>query len=361
MRVLCLADHLGHRGGGVHGGTTYFETALPSLRRAGVDIHAGFLDPPHPAAERLRSAGVEPTFLARQKWDPRAGLDLLRLVRRLRPAVLHLHSEKSILLGRLVGRQVGVPAVIHLHDALKPKLGPVQRRLTPGTASVVVISDALTEHARADFGASDDQIEVVHYGRDLGAFAEVGAEARTAARAELGIPGDAVVVALIGRVVREKGQRDLLAAAPQVLARCPAARFLVIGTGPDLDDCVDYARSLGITDRVWFTGQRDDVPAMLAASDLTAMPSRWVEGFGWSALESIAAGRPVVAYRSGGIPVVVQHEETGLLVESADVDGLASAAARLAADPNLRRHHRRAMLVRRWHVRRQRRRRPGDR
>ena len=96
------------------------------------------------------------------------------------------------------------------------------------------------------------------------------------------------------------------------------------------------ARELGLGAAVRFLGRRDDVPALLAASDVVAVPSVVAEAFGLTALEGMAAGRPVVAFASGGLPELVRDGETGILVPTGDAAGLARAIRQLLTEPALR-------------------------
>jgi glycosyltransferase involved in cell wall biosynthesis len=153
-------------------------------------------------------------------------------------------------------------------------------------------------------------------------------------RQELGIGLDDFLVGNVGRLALQKGQRHLIGAMPLLLERVPRAHAVIAGSG-DLEDFLrDLAADLGVAERVHVLGQRKDVPALMHAIDVFAMPSIW-EGFGLVLLEAMAAGRPIVASRVATIPEVVLDGETGLLVPSGDPLLLAEALARLAADPGL--------------------------
>jgi glycosyltransferase involved in cell wall biosynthesis len=151
-------------------------------------------------------------------------------------------------------------------------------------------------------------------------------------RRDLGIGQDAFVVGNVGRLAPQKGQRHLIAAMPLLLERVPNAHAVIAGAG-DLEEYLrDLALELGAAERVHVLGPRRDVPALMHAMDVFAMPSIW-EGFGLVLLEAMAAGRPVVASRVATIPEVVLDGETGLLVPAGDPLALADALAQLAGDP----------------------------
>jgi len=153
-------------------------------------------------------------------------------------------------------------------------------------------------------------------------------------RAELGVGADDFLVGNVGRLALQKGQRHLIAAMPLLLQRAPRAHAVIAGGG-DLEDYLrDLAEEAGVAERVHVLGPRKDVPALMHAIDVFAMPSIW-EGFGLVLLEAMAAGRPIVASRVATIPEVVVDSETGLLVPAGDPQALADALAELADQPAL--------------------------
>ncbi len=184
-----------------------------------------------------------------------------------------------------------------------------------------------------------------------------GVDAR-AVRAEHGL-GDAPVVACISRLVPRKGQDVLLAGWPQVLARHPEARLLLVGSGPLEADLRRTVRRAGLQGSVVLTGGVDQglLPAYYAAADVFAMPCRTrragldVEGLGMVFLEAAACGRPVVAGTSGGAPEAVRHGITGLVVDPRSAGAVAGAVGDLLADPDRARAMGaagRAWVERRW-------------
>jgi glycosyltransferase involved in cell wall biosynthesis len=337
LRVLFLSDHLGHPNDRIHGVTTYFLETLPAFDQTQIAPMLCILQPRHAVAARFEAAGVELIFLDRNKWDPRAFIDLLDLLRRRRVDVLHISGEKSLLLGRTVARWRRLPVVAHFHDALPGLrlLRPPQRRLAPHTDLALAVSEPIRAFAIREFGIPPGQAQVLHNGLRLERFARPAAGARWRLRAELGLDPDTPTVALIGRVHPAKGQRCLIRALPRLLERCPEAIGVIVGDGPDREACIALARELGVGERVRFTGQRDDIPDVLAAVDVVAVPSLWEEPFPFVALEAMAAGRPVVAFRIGGLPESIVHGETGFLVAHADENGFADALAEILTRPEL--------------------------
>jgi glycosyltransferase involved in cell wall biosynthesis len=338
LRVLALADHLGHPSGRVHGGTTYFVTVYPALVRAGVDLTVAFMSQPHPAARLLRDEGVEPIFLSSPKWDVRVYGRLLRLIDERRVGVLHLASFKSQFLGRLAARSRGLPSIVHLHDTVPLSL-PVrllQRFVRRENDLAVAVSSPVAELGRRDYGFTAAQTRVLHNAIDIDRFAEPRPLARARLLRELQLAEPVQLVGVIGRLAPMKGHRYLLAAMPRVLSACPHTKLLVCGVGELQEECVQQVRALGIERQVVFAGQRDDIPDILAALDAVAMPSVSGEGLPYAAIEAIASGKAIVAYPTSGIPEVVQHEQCGLLVEHGQIEPFADALVRLLTDDALR-------------------------
>jgi glycosyltransferase involved in cell wall biosynthesis len=336
IRVLFVNDHLGYDGGVIHGVTRYFLNVIPRLNSAVVEAQACFLRKPHPAAQRLRDAGIEADFLARTKHDPRALWDLMSLVHRRRIDILHLAGMKSILLGRLAAKRAGCRSVIHLHDTqrLGPALGLLQRRLAPWTAAAIGVSDAVSRLAVADFGIEPQVAITIHNGVPIEEFASPPPRARQSIRYEFRIDADAPVIGMVGRLSLEKQPMLVISALSGLLSAHPRAILLIAGDGPLRTECEAVAARLGISAAVRFAGQRTDVPSMLAAMDIVAVSSSR-EGFGYAVVEAGAAGKPVVGFRVDALVETIRHGETGILVPPQDSTALAAALSRLLSDPTL--------------------------
>src|SRR5579863_1712062 len=282
---------------------------------------------------------------------------LLRLLRRLRPDVVHYHLFPSILLGRLAGWAADVPVRFSMIPGTyyleAPVLGEADAKTVWADTRVI----ASCEHTRTlygRFGVPRDHIELIYYGADSRRFAPDRADGARVRR-ELGIAADTPTVGivayfypplpagpftpphLVGRAI--KGHDVLLRAIPRVLARVPDAVFLLVGEGWG-EAGRTYERGLraladdlGVTRAVRFTGARKDVPDTLAAFDVSVQCSL-NENLGGS-LESLLMARPVVASAVGGLVDSVRHEQTGLLVPPGDPEALGDALARLLVDRSL--------------------------
>ena len=338
LRVFLLADHLGHSAGRVHGGTTYFLNAIPAMVHSGLDMTVCFMQARHPQAERLEAAGVQAHFLGLGKWSPRALWAVKPILCACRPHVVHLHSFKSHLAGRMWARRTGTPAVVHVHDhnVLSAPLRWLLRAQAGTTDALVGITHAVTEFASHNYGVDPVRCHTVLYGLNQGPFLNASPEDRARVRAELGIDTDASVLGVVGRLAEVKGQDQLLRAMPDILRRVPDAVLMIVGDGPTAPDLRALAARLEIDRRVVFTGQRSDIPSINQAMDVSVMPSTWDEPFGLTALEAMLSGRPVVAFDSGGVRDLIQDGKTGYLVEHIDLATLARRIIALLTDPDLR-------------------------
>lgn len=286
-------------------------------------------------ARDLLRAGVPVRPLRlRHKLDARGALRLAAELRRFRPDVVHAHLFHANLAARLlgwIGSEAKIVSTVHIVERRRLPARRLLERLTAGRdQATVCVSQAVAEHARRDLRVAPERLHVIPNGIDLVRFPPTDARARAAARAALDLPADAPVIGAVGRLDRQKGFDVLLAALAQLP---PETQLVIAGSGPEESALRRQAQPLG--DRVRFLGQRDDVPTVLAALDLFAMPSRW-EGFGLSLAEALATGLPAVASAVDSLPEVLGPG--GVLVPPDDPAALAAALARLLADPAEREH-----------------------
>jgi glycosyltransferase involved in cell wall biosynthesis len=271
-------------------------------------------------------------------------VQLVALVRRLRPAVVHTHTSKAGFVGRLAARLARAPAVIHqphghifygYYGAGRTALYIGLERLAAcWTDRIVTLTDRGTDEHLARGIGRRVQYRTVPSGvptAELRARAPGRAEARRA----LGLPADAFVVGALGRLVPVKGFDVLVAALPAVAAAVPSALVLLVGDGPERAALHAQAAACGVGRRLHVTGATAEIAHALAACDVLAAPSR-NEGMGRALVEAMALGVPVVAAAVGGIPAVVGDGEGGRLVPAGDAAALAEALVELGVDDGLR-------------------------
>jgi glycosyltransferase involved in cell wall biosynthesis len=270
----------------------------------------------------------------------RAFRALLAFLKEERPDIVHGHMPISGFLARLAARAAGVPHVAYTcHGFLFNQPGPLWRRAASlamewvaGRVTGTFLTVSQEEAADARRLHIHPEATAIGNGRDPARF-HPDPETRARVRAELGVEPDRVVVAVVSRLVRHKGHPELLAAMRDV-----DAELWVVGNrlesdhGEELDAYFDNS---GLGPRLRMLGYREDIPAILAAADIFALPSHF-EGLPMSVIEAMLTGLPVVATDIRGPREQVVHGETGLLVAPARVPELAEALQRLAADPALR-------------------------
>ena len=255
--------------------------------------------------------------------DVRAFLLLWRLIRAERPAIVHTHTSKAGVLGRLAAKIAGVPTIIHTPHGhvFSGHFGPILSKLFLLTEVLFDrITDsqvALTEGEKKDYiGLSvcrEDKIAVIHSGVDVDRYANVDIDVGKKKEA-LGLEPKALVVGTIGWLLAIKGPADLLEAMGDVWARYPDVQLVFAGKG-DLEESLRArALEMGAAEKTLFLGWRDDIPEIIQVLDVLALPSR-NEGMGRVLVEAMAAGKPIVASNVGGIPDLVKHGQNGFLVE----------------------------------------------
>ncbi len=270
-------------------------------------------------------------------------LRLARLIRRQRVDVVHSHTA-AVFSGALAARLAGRPHVWHVSEIVeRPRVvNRALARVVPALADrVVAVSTAVVAAMRSGRPRDDARWSVIHNGIDAERFvAGDRAAARAALRREAGIPADAVVVGMIGRVGTWKGQELLLDAFVQVARADAGARLLLVGGGVGGDGAMDVLRArvaeLGVAERTVVWGFRGDVPALLAAMDVFVQPSLNPDPFPTTVLEAMSAGLPVVATAHGGPAEMLVEGESGFLTAPGDATEMADRILELVRDSRLR-------------------------
>jgi glycosyltransferase involved in cell wall biosynthesis len=290
-------------------------------------------------AQQFREAGIEVHSLGLSKKTDLAVVHRLRsFLIKQRPDILHTYLLHGNVLGRIVGRLVGVPAIIGSERTIGQtrRWGRLATRITnPLTDAVEVNSEIGGWAIEKDLGVPREKVELVRSGLDLKAFSEP--TRRTEIRSELNLNNDQHLVVYIGRLRPVKGVEYGLKAFAKAQAKQPNIHMALAGEGEQLDYLKNLAKELGITENVTFLGVRNDLPDLLAAADSVLMPSL-NEGFPRTAIEAMAAGKPIIATRVGGTPEAIVDGETGILVPSKDIPAMASALTTLVGDRELQSH-----------------------
>jgi glycosyltransferase involved in cell wall biosynthesis len=292
------------------------ELAVVSLMPLGSD--------PFPQRLRELGVGVHELDLA-SRWDPRALARGRRIIEDLNPDIVHTHLKHADIVGAWAARRLKVPMVSTLHlieDAptavgRAKRLMAAQARLRTADRTIAV-SEALREWYLKTFSA--DPTDVVHIPNGVAKPGHTTDASRRAVRRELGVRSDALMAVTVGILRPEKGHAVLLGAAER-LSSSIDIQFVVVGDGPERFDLESQARHSGLVPhRVIFGGYREDVAEVLSASDLVVHPSL-DDALPTALLHALAAGLPIVASDTGGIPEIVTPE-VGILVRPGSTDSL---------------------------------------
>ena len=277
--------------------------------------------------------------------DARAWQKLTGLFRARQPQLVHTHSGKAGVLGRLAAARAGVPIILHtIHG---PSFGSFQgwsanalfrsaeRYAARVTTHFVTVAEAMKRQYLAVGIGRPDQYTKIFSGFALEPFLDSTNDLQL--RARLGLAPDDIVIGKIARLFKLKGHDDLLAIAPALVRKCPRVKFLLVGDGPWRGRLESRARSLGLEKHVIFTGlvAPSAVPPIVGVMDLLVHLSLR-EGLPRALPQALAAARPVVAYDADGANEVCLENETGFLVAPGDLPGLSERLLRLAQDPALR-------------------------
>lgn len=293
--------------------------------------------------QRIESLGPD----IRPLRDLRALLALIRVVRSFRPTIIHTHTAKAGMLGRLAalfarGRK---PIVIHTFHGhvLRGYFGPlvsnafrqIEKFLARISDLLIGVSTATVDELVELNVAERSKFQVVPLGLELDSFLELGEEVDAGARAELGIGQDEVAFAYTGRLAPIKRADVMLQALARARKAGAAAKVLVVGDGTARPQLEALAGELGCSEAVRFLGYRHDLPRILAAADAALLTSD-NEGTPVALIEAAAAARPAVATDVGGVPDIVV-DGTGLLAPPGDPEAIAAAIVRLTDEAGLRR------------------------
>jgi glycosyltransferase involved in cell wall biosynthesis len=241
--------------------------------------------------------------------------------------------EKEFRIGGMAARLAGIPIVMS-REVDRPIKDTLVNRYFYGRvgAGIMVNSRATRETliASAPWLAAR-RIEVVWKGIDT----EASAHARAAAiREQFHLRTDDIVAGFAGRLDEQKGIATLLEAMKIAASKNSRLKLVMAGDGNQYDAIVEFVKANGLSERIFLAGFRDDVPAFMKAIDFLVMPSLW-EGFGYSAVEAMAASKAVIATNVSSLPEIVRDGETGILVPPGSPDPLANAMLVLASRPDL--------------------------
>lgn len=326
---------------------------LRAFCEAGYEVYGA--SAPGPYVGELEEAGIRhvrlrhTTRAAAPHRDLAALFELRSVFRRLRPHLVHTHNPKPGIYGRMAAAWAGVPAIVNtVHGLYAQPDDPWSRRavvyrlerLAAARSHAELVQNEEDLATLRRLGVPDEKLHLLGNGVDLGRFdrSAIPVGTRAALRAAVGAGPEHVLVGAVGRLVLEKGYRELFEAAATLRRRCPSVLVVVVGPHDDHKRDAVPQRELEWAQRecgVRFLGHRRDLEALYTALDLYVLAS-YREGFPRSAMEAAAMGLPIVATNVRGCRQVVDEGVTGLLVPARDPPSLAAAVEALAVDPRRR-------------------------
>lgn len=297
---------------------------------------------PNDFVATARKAGVQVEVISESfRFDPRIISTLSRLVQREAPDIIVTHHVKSHFLIKLLRRSKQCRWVAFHHGYTAPDrktraYNYLDRWSLPSADHVITVCQSFAKDL-ADAGVPAQRISVQH--NSVRAQAPVSPEEVRALKNRFGIAEDERVVLAIGRLSQEKGHLDLISSFARLRNAHPGlvTKLVIVGDGPERDRLEAAVRSLRLGERVIFAGHINNVRVFYAAADLLALPSH-SEGSPNVVLEAMAAGVPIVATSVGGVPEIVEDNESALLVPAHDPSAMAEAIARMLSDEKLVRH-----------------------
>lgn len=329
--------------GGLENGVVNLINRLPAERYRHAIVCVTEHDPAF--AQRLQRPDVAIYELRKRPGqDPAVWWRLFKLLRRLKPALVHTRNL-SALEGQVAAFCAGVPARVHSEhgydvsdpDGSRRGYQRLRRGLSLFAQRIIPLSRDLERYLAERVGIPARKLTQLYNGVDDQRFRPGGPRADRAALLPALAP-DAFVLGTVGRMQAIKDPANLVRAFAALHGLRPGFRgrlgLVLVGEGPERGECERLVTEAGLADAVCFAGERRDIPELMAALDLFVLPSR-AEGISNTILEAMAAGRPVVATAVGGNGELVAEGRTGALVPPQDPEALALALARYLDEPEL--------------------------
>jgi glycosyltransferase involved in cell wall biosynthesis len=308
---------------------------------ADYDFQFVFLGEPGPVVRRLHDAGFPVHVIDRQSGpDWRCSHLLYVLLERLKPELIHAHQSRAFFHGMMARIFHKRPPILFTEHARRyPDSPPAQRvaaarMLLEGRDRIVAASQSIRRALILNEGLPSRQTEVIYNGLTIPGGAEASS-AGPSVRPEIGVAAGAFLILQVAPFEAVQDHPLAIHALEQVVRRLPEARLALVGEGPEEEPIRALVRRRSLESQVLFLGRRTDCARLLAAADLVLLTS-WGADLPPIVLEALAAGRPVVAPRGGGVGEIVEDRVSGLLVDPGDSGGLAENIIRLRDNPVLR-------------------------
>lgn len=329
--VLHVLDKFTIDGRSLHGVARLMSWWVNAIDRQHFELNVLGLRAPSEAGRHVERQGGKVFYSDRGKLSPISIFDILEVARQTGADLLHLHGYKASTMGRIAGKILDVPVILHEHGAF-PSI-PLHQKvadwlLNPLGNKAIVVSEAVKEFCVTHRSMDPDRIEVIPNGIPLDDFRNVSDEEVEQVAGELNLDSGVPIIGTVTRLDEGKGIPYLLDAVPMIKSRLPRAKFLFVGDGKCRAELEDKAAQLGVANDVAFTGERRDVPRLYKLMDVKVIPSLH-EGGPLTLFEAMAAGTPVVATPVGIVANLIENGKTGMLVQPREPAEIAEAVVDL--------------------------------
>lgn len=333
--IIWMIDSLGHGGA-----EQLMPSILKNLNKAGYNIRVCALQVKsgNPIAAELERLDLPVDQL--QIPNLRHPYNLFRILRYLqmhRPQILHTQLEFADILGGISAKILRIPVISTLHtlDTIEEPLNTATWRLKLRwfilkkiTDLIISVSEKTREHHIQTAKFNPEKIITIYNGVELEKFRKTLNRQNANIRQELNIPTDSKIILTVAVLREPKGIQFMLNSLPEIRKRHPNTHYLIVGEGTHKAHLLNIVKSLGLEKNVTFAGHRNDIPALMHASQLFVLPTL-IDALPTVLIEAMAAELPIVASNVGGIPEIIEDRVNGLLVPAGDPKKLTEACLML--------------------------------
>jgi len=290
------------------------------------------------AVDRYRRSGIEPISLGYHKLDPRNLFKLIRIMRREKIDILHLHGYGACTWGRIAGHLLRTPAIVHerCNYVTVPWFQrPVEFILGPFTRYAYAVSESTRQFTIKKRYIPERVVKTLYSGIPLDSIPVIDENTRRETRKARGVGDDAFLLGVVSRLEPHKGHEDLLNALTRIRDQIPNVKVWIIGDGYHQSALEAKSEELGLKGMVEFLGYQSHVWPLVQSLDLQVFPSHQ-EGTPNTLYEAMAVGNAIIASTADGQGEILTHEKDALLYPPGDISRLADGILRLYGDPELR-------------------------
>lgn len=336
--ILHLCEHFGGRVATLHGVARLFQWWMPHFDASRFRVLLCSRRGWDKAADEMKALGIIPLTLGYGKLDPRNLFALIRLVRKERIDLIHAHGYGACTWGRIAGRLLGIPVIVHEHcnyHTVPLAQRPAEWALAPWTAHTFATSESVRQFCIQKRYLKPEAVETLYNGIISTESPPADPAWIAGLRREFGVTEEMTLLGVVGRIESHKGLLDALQALQRVLKTNPQVRFWIVGDGEFEPEVRRFIAENHLGEEVRLLGFRRDVRMVIQAFDIQVFPSH-EEATPNTLFEAMVAGLPAVATTADGQGEVLEHEKTALLCEPGDVEVLAKNMARMIDDIPLR-------------------------